>query len=43
MNIAITADPIKWIGNKLSIKQASAAMPRDNAMPGKYFNTFMKK
>ena len=41
MNIAITAEPIRWIGNKLSIKQANAAMPTDNITPGISFNTFI--
>ena len=40
MNIAITAEPIKCIGNRLSMRQASAAMPNESAIPGKSFKIF---
>jgi hypothetical protein len=42
MNIAITAEPIKWIGSKLSIKQASAAIPSESNIPGKSLSMRIK-
>jgi hypothetical protein len=39
--MAITAEPMTWMGSKLSIKQANAATPTDKATPGTDFNTFI--
>ena len=41
--MAITAEPIKCMGNNDSIKQATAATATDNAIPGINFNTFIPK
>jgi hypothetical protein len=41
MNIAITAEPIRWIGSRLSSQHARRATPTDNIIPGKTFNTFI--
>lgn len=41
MNIAITAEPIRWIGNRLSMKQATKAIKMDSKIPGNSFKTFI--
>ena len=42
MNIAMTAAPITWIGNRLSKKQASRAISTGNAIPDKSLKSFSK-
>ena len=42
MNIAITAEPIRWIGSRLSSHIARTAIIKDKIIPGKYFNIFIK-
>ena len=39
--MAMTAEPIKWMGSKLSKKQASAAIASDSATPGNIFTIFI--
>ena len=34
MNIAITAEPMTWMGSKLSNQQARTAITADRAIPG---------
>jgi hypothetical protein len=40
INMAMTAEPITWMGRRLSSQQARAAMARDKPMPGRIRNAF---
>jgi hypothetical protein len=41
INMAMTAEPITWMGSRLSSQQARAAMTRDNPIPGSSLRIFM--
>ena len=40
-NMAMTAEPMRWMGSRLSSQQARAAMPTDSKMPGNSLTVFM--
>ena len=42
-NIAMTAAPTTWIGNRLSKKHATTAMATDSTVPGITFKYFILK
>ena len=41
INMAITAEPIRWMGSRLSSQQASSATMTGSTMPGSSFMIFM--